>query len=380
MSLDEKPELLDLNGSEPILEYNPTKNVLVYAVGCMLVYWELSTDKKLYLKYHEGNIGCVKFSKCGNFLITVDKLSSPHVVIWNIPTLTVHFQSHIPIGLNSVTEDQKKVNYQANNNNYVQDIFISFLNESHFILILNVDEKQKIFYFEFKKQVNLIFDSTLEIDNYCLGVDSFDNGKSFATQEAKTIKIWKIDNLKITLTTKIHVKSKLLERSLNICRYLKLIIVISDCGSAFILDENGKFLVFLSRSNEGEDFTSAMIINENLYLGGDKGSVFLYNLNGFNLMNVVTYDSSIKMKYLNNKTENNAKDVLKNMNSVSNITSMNIYSNCELDLIKSLGINSNRSHQSTYEKDLKCQKKSKTTNGPSITNMCVSGKLYSLKL
>ena len=44
-------KLLDITGSENIFDYNPTKNILAYSVGCMIVYWELSSDKKLFIKY-----------------------------------------------------------------------------------------------------------------------------------------------------------------------------------------------------------------------------------------------------------------------------------------------------------------------------------------
>jgi len=374
MSIEDKPELLDINGSESILEYNPIKNVLVYAVGCMLVYWELSTDKKVYLKYHECDIAVIKFSICGNFLISVDKADNPCLVMWSIPNLSIFFQNHVPLSVGKGSQGKSYTGFSGytgtNNTSSIQDIFITFLNENYFIIIINIDDKQKIFYFEFKKQVNLIFDSTLEIDSMCLGVDSFHDGSSFATIESKTIKFWKIVNMKLVLSTKVQTKQRLLENSLNFCRYLKLIVVLSYSGPALILDEVGNFLVYLDQSNEDEAFTSAIVINEHLYLGGDKGTVYLYNLNGFNLINMVNYDTSYKSNFLNNKLENNIDEALNNLN--------NNYSNNNISLNYHTNESDNKDQNLIIFKKINdTQSKSKydiNSNGPSISNICVSGK------
>ena len=92
---------------------------------------------------------------------------------------------------------------------------------------------------------------------------------------------------------------------------------------------------------------------------------------------MVAYDSSIKTKFLNNKTENNIQEVLKNINSGTNINSMNIYStsSSDSDLIKSLGIN-NPNRIFNYASIRNNQLKSRVLSiGPSITNICVSGKI-----
>jgi hypothetical protein len=303
-------KLLDLTGSESVFDYNANKNILVYSIGCMIVYWELSLDKKLYIKYHEGIIGALKFTKSGNYLISVDKLFSPHLVVWEVPTMQVYFQNYLPLNNTSVKEDLKYLREKPQDlkSNLVSDIYLEFLSRNNFLIILNVESKQLLFSFEFGKEINLKYDSTIEVDAACLGLKSFPDTNIFVTVEEKTLKIWKMlddssSSLKIKLITKIHLKQKLLKDSLHLCEYLKLVNVLNDSGSCIILDDLGNFLVCLTCNHRDEIFTSLYVMNEVLLLGTDKGNISVYSLNGFKLLYNFTYDFSNKSKSLLNNVD-----------------------------------------------------------------------------
>lgn len=230
-------ELLDLIGSENLIEYNEQKNLLVYTCGCLLAYWEIGTEKRVYIKYHDGNIGNIKFSKFHNLLLSIDKTTVPKMVFWNCSDFTIRFQSKIPLTLN------KENNIKLNNSyDLIDDVFSDFLADNHLILIFNYEGKQSFFYFEIRKEVNLVFESHLDIDNYCKGLATFEDCSSFVTQEQKMIKQWKIEGLNVKLVLKIHLKEKLLKNSISVCHILKLIIVLTEKGYAIILDEQVNFI------------------------------------------------------------------------------------------------------------------------------------------
>lgn len=308
-------KLLDLAGSESVFDYNANKNILVYSIGCMIVYWELNLDKKLYIKYHEGIIGTLKFTKSGNYLISVDKLFSPHLVVWEVPTMQVYFQNYLPLNNTSLKEDLKYLRERPQDlkSNFVADIYLEFLSRNNFLIILNVENKQLLFSFEFGKEINLKYDSTIEVDTKCQGLKAFPDTNFFVTIEEKTLKFWKMlddlsSNLKIKLITKIHLKQKLIKDSLHLCEYLKMACVLNESGSCIILDDLGNFLVCLTCNHRDELFSSLFVMNEILLLGTDKGNINVYSLNGFKLIYNFTYDFSIKSKSLLNNV-----DYLQNM-------------------------------------------------------------------
>lgn len=138
-------KLLDLTGCEDNFDYNFEKNIIVYSVGCMIVYWELTTDKKFYIKYHEGFIGNLKFTKSGNYLISIDKLFSPNIVIWEIPSLNIYFQSYLHLNANYINDDLKYLRDREpeNKENFTKDIHLEFLSKNNFVVIINVEKKSK---------------------------------------------------------------------------------------------------------------------------------------------------------------------------------------------------------------------------------------------
>ena len=227
-------QLLDLIGSENLIEYNEQKNILVYTSGCLLSYWEIGTEKRVYIKYHDGNIGNIKFSKCNNLLLSIDKTRVPKMVFWNCSDFSISFQSKIPLTLSNYRDQNTNLN---TNNDLIDDVYTDFLEDNHLIILFNFEGKQSFFLFEIRKEINLIFECHLDIDNYCTGLTTFEDCNKFATQESKMIKIWKIEGLKVKLLVKVHLKEKILKNSIAVCTILKLIIVLTEKGNAIILDD-----------------------------------------------------------------------------------------------------------------------------------------------
>lgn len=238
---EENFQLLDLNGTDSLIEFNEHKNILVYTCGCLLAYWEIGTEKRVYIKYHEGNIGNIKFSLCNNYLVTVDKTRVPTMVIWSTSNFSLYFHSKIPLTLNNFKDQH--VNMNANID-LIDDIFIEFISHNNFIIIFNFEGKQSLFFFEIRKEINLLFENALDIDNYCAGLSCFEDTNIFVTQEQKMVKIWRIEGLNVKLAVKIHLKEKLLKNSIVVCYILKLIIVLTEKGYAIILDDQVNYISY----------------------------------------------------------------------------------------------------------------------------------------
>lgn len=287
-------DLIDLRGSEGVFDYCSKTNIIVYSVGSMLIYWELVKDKKLYINYHESTIGAIKISDLGNYFISIDKNKYPNIIFWEIPTLNVLYQSKLSVNFRSdkdkFPEETKFLRDINDNTNFnfkkemsknsgliISDILIEFYKSNFICILINIDQydddifhsnglsdnnlyrnnsrsykpmsvKKQIFYFfEILNNIKIKFLKVIDNQNHCYGMKSFLNG-NLVSMEQKLIKFWKIDcsQNKIKLKTKIHIKQKLLKNQLQICEYLRMIIILNENKSCIILDETGVFLISIN--------------------------------------------------------------------------------------------------------------------------------------
>jgi len=225
--------LLGVSGFDNSMEYNFKKNILVYSIGSLLVFFDLNKDDKKNFKHHKGNIGAIKSSYCGNYIITVDKLISPTIALWSsAKPYKLLFENTIPLS-------------NINNKNEIsniKDIYLDCLNSDSLVMIINVDDKQKLFLFEINNiagvNINLVYESIIDVDSTCLGLKCLEKDNTFITIEDKIIKIWNLDNVKIQLIKKVVMKNSLCRNSLQVCNYFKVILVLTEIGSALLLDTN----------------------------------------------------------------------------------------------------------------------------------------------
>jgi WD40 repeat protein len=284
-------KLIDINGIEGCFDFNKTKKIAIHSLGTILIYWDLEKDEKNYIKYHQSTIAQVKISSNGNFFISIDKNKTPCLTLWEIPSFNIIYREYLSLNLKSLKEEfpeetkflrdktQTKPNFNFNENiklkkNYkIKEIFLEFFRSNFFYILINVNSNQfdnkgnsifknkskevinnnnynfiQIFYlFEISGVVKLNFYKIINEENECLGIRSLNNA-SFITIENKLIKNWKIDTKKntIKLKKKIHLKNNLKKGQLDICEYLKLIIVMNVDRSCIILDETGLFLLSIN--------------------------------------------------------------------------------------------------------------------------------------
>jgi len=287
-------DLIDLNGSEGLFDYCPKTNTVIYSVGSILVYWELVKDKKLFINYHESTIAAIKISHFGNYFISIDKNKNPNIIFWEIPTLNIMYQSKLSSNFRSdkdkfpeetkfLREDNTlqhfnlKREINKNSGFVITDIFIEFFQTNYICVLINIEQydenkfysngitdnnlyknnfgsnksniiKKQIFYFfEMHNNIHIKFFKIIDNENHCFQLKCFLNGNT-VTMEEKLLKFWKLDynENKIKLKTKIHIKQKLIKNQLQLCEYLKMIIVLNENRSCLILDETGVFLLSIN--------------------------------------------------------------------------------------------------------------------------------------
>ena len=290
---DQNFELLDLIGFDNIFDYNPKYNIIAYSSGFIINIFFINEDIKKHVFYHESPVTCLKFSLCGDFLFSIDKTLSSSIVIWEVPTMRILYQSFLPVSssieqgvLSNINKFIRETNNFNNFNNKtfntnqnkveVKNIFIDFFpttsSKFKFVIVINYSTKQQSFmlmeYSIMKNIVDLVLETTAEVEALCQGLvtfkkqmnnikyesnerekdDSFITKKQeycFVTIEDLHVKVWKVDEFCIKVITKIQTKQRIIPRSIAICESLKLICIITE-GSSIIFDYKGSFLISFS--------------------------------------------------------------------------------------------------------------------------------------
>lgn len=284
-------KLIDINGFEGCFDFNNRKKIAIYSLGSVLIYWDLEKDEKNFINFHQSTIAKIKISSSGNFFISIDKNKFPCCVLWEIPSFNIIYKENLTINFRSNIDEfpeetkflrekfQTKNNFfnvaeniKSKNSNKLNDIFLEFFQSNFFYILINVNSDQysnkgksiyknknkeganssnnfkQIFYlFEIGNEVKLKFFKIIDEENECYGIKSYTNGRVI-TIENKLIKFWKVDTLRntIKLKTKIHLKNYIRKDQLDICEYLKMILVMNDDRSCIILDETGLFLLSIN--------------------------------------------------------------------------------------------------------------------------------------
>jgi hypothetical protein len=153
----------------------------------------------------------------------------------------------------------------------INDVFIEFFQSNFICILINVEfynedynsykinkdfnnsnekifkRKQIFYFFEIIKSINLKFFKVLDKENHAFSIKAFLNGNIIIMEE-KLLKFWKIhlSNNEIKLKTKIHIKQKLVKNQLQICEFLKMIIILNEDSTCLILDETGVFLLSIN--------------------------------------------------------------------------------------------------------------------------------------
>lgn len=148
---------------------------------------------------------------------------------------------------------------------------------SYKISIWNLEKGQVITKFEefTDSKLKAIFMLPNIDDPYRLGQSENTRTKhktnfKFVSVEDSSIKFWKLDDFRITITKKINVKQTLISATAS--ETLGFLFVLGQNGKVLVLDTNGEYVSSISRS--GALISSISTTYEDLYLGTNTGSIY----------------------------------------------------------------------------------------------------------
>ena len=305
---DKHLQLLDVQGI-PLSQNNiQTKKIifshkdksLIYNLGSNIVSYNLSKNLKTFLQYFSADILSIKYVQDDlNILVIIsDDKPFPILSIWKFPSFQGIFSQELIF----------------NNNFRFENVYIEQLNTyTLIILIMNKTETEHYLYVlnilnDFKFEINF-FGKIKNILPKIIDFGCFFRNNEIVFLMKHNLQIYSLDLYKAqnTLKKNINFSFKLKSNSLDICKIMNFLAILTEKGNCLIYDNNGNNTSNIIPIGQ-EMFVSSQFCEKNLCLSTTKGNIYIYNIFGFILkymINGVDILSFKKFSLINNINSNN---------------------------------------------------------------------------
>ena len=290
------------NNHENII-FSQKEKSLIFSLGSNIIHYNLKKDCKTFLQYFSSNISVLKFiSELENILLVITSSSFPLVSIWQTPSFQCIYSQEL------TTQDDFQVG----------QIFFEKINPiTYLILITSQNNNINNFLYTLNLSKNGNFDISFIgklkyiITKIC-GFGSFYNSNNIAFLMNYNLQYYSIDFKvgKCIMKKNINFSFKLKENTLKISKINNMLCVITEKGNCLIYDQNGENRTTINPLGQ-ECFTSCEFCDDSLCFGTSHGNVYVYNIYGFNLRYMISYNDIAIIKNMslinvnNNMTQNN---------------------------------------------------------------------------
>jgi hypothetical protein len=296
MSEKNKIQILDFLGSNSNnFNFNSLNKIILFNIGSFIVYFNLKNQTKTFIEFPQSEIALLKFiDESQNFMISIDKNSSPLLILWEIPSFRTVF----------------KINIKTRPNFKIKKIYFEKIkNDKYLILITSID--LNIFYefnisgnnFNIEYLTNISNNNNNNIFNI-IDFKTFFNSNDLCLLLNNSLQFYTILNKKCNLNHNVNFPFKLNKNSLRISKIINLIAFLSEQGSILIFDQNGNNKPSLNPFNN-EYFTTCEFSGDSLIVGTNNGKIYCYGIYEYKLKfyidNNILFD--FKFKHLLNNSD-----------------------------------------------------------------------------
>ena len=296
MSDKNKIQILDFLGSNSNnFNFNSLNKIILFNIGSFIVYFNLKNQTKTFIEFPQNEIALLKFiDESQHFMISIDKNSSPLLILWEIPSFRTVFS----------------INIKTRPNFKIKKIFFEKIkNDKFLILITSID--LNIFY-EFNisgNNFNIEYLANISNNNNnndfnIIGFKTFFNSNDLCLLLKNSLQFYSILNKKCNLNHNVNFPFKLIKNSLRISKIVNLIAFLSEQGSILIFDQNGNNKPSLNPFNN-EFFTTCEFSGDSIIVGTNNGKIYCYGIYEYKLKfyidNNILFD--FKFKYLLNNSD-----------------------------------------------------------------------------
>jgi len=266
--MEEKWELLDLTGPVSAFAVHAATDTLVYAVGTVVILWDVHSDKRVNLRCHEFKITSVVFSPDQEFLLTAETSLQPMVCVWRWRSMEQLGAKWLPF--KSRLQPPAKVISQ-------------FAGNRCFLLECEDQGGYRLSIWDWRApELVLQQVAELEVQVTCVDLHLLTDNVTFLTSEEQCLKIWKLEN-PVVINKRMHLKSEVVASAYY--PNSSLFFLLLNAGSVMVVNRTGKGVATVSHPRLR--FSAIAIFQDYLYVGGEQGSLAIYAIASFRLFKEV---------------------------------------------------------------------------------------------
>ena len=294
-------QLLDILGcSSNNLSFSSFNKILIFSSGSYIVYYNLKTDTKTFIQYHQDEICLVKFiDESQHYMVSIDKNSSPLLTLWDIPSFNCLFS----------------INIKTRPSFHVNSIYLEQIKKDNFIILITSIDCNLIYELTIQNEIcNIEFINHISnIQNMIYSFKIFYNSNDMVIMLKDAIQFYTINTIqkKITLKYNINFPFVLVKNSLRVSPIVNIIAFITEKGHCLLYDQNGNSKPSIIPFDQ-DNFTSCEFSGDSLCCGTSNGTIYCYNIYEYKMKFYIDRNSLIESKekhLLNKKDRSNVNDM-----------------------------------------------------------------------
>ena len=299
---DNSLQLLDILGtSSNNLSFSSFNKILIFSTGSYIVYYNLKTDTKTFIQYHQDEICLIKFiDESQHYMISIDKNSSPFLCLWDIPSFNCLFS----------------INIKTRSFFNVDCVYLEQIKKDNFLILITSVDCNLLYQLTIQNEICSIdfINHLSNIQNEIYGFKTFYNSNDIVIMLKDTIQFYNISQFdkQINLKYNINFPFTLIKNSIRVSTIVNIISFISDKGNCILYDQNGNSKPSIIPF-DNDYFTSCEFSGDSLCCGTNNGRIYCYNI----------YEYKMKYYIDNNTLIENKEKFLLNIKDRTNFNNKN---------------------------------------------------------
>ena len=275
--------LIDTIGMFYPCDINHSQHLMLYAFGSIIVVYNLQSNMKTFIKYHNSAVTSLNFIKHNDnnelMFVSIDKSSQPMICLWNTQLKCIYNE-----------------NIKTRPNFHTYSSHMSQLDESTFLMLITSIDCNLLFSFNITTYI-ISFIQNININtninhaylnnsnNYITAFRCFYTSSSTPScvfQTANSLSFYSIsnehNNNPLRLNANVSFQFNLRNNSLQLNSFYNVICVITEKGNALLYDSIGNSINVFTPLHNNEKYIAACFSNENIILSTNTTKIYCFSI------------------------------------------------------------------------------------------------------
>lgn len=266
--------LIDTIGMFYPCDVNHSQHLMLYAFGSIIIVYNLQSNMKTFIKYHNTAVSSLNFIKHNNnnnelMFVSIDKSSQPMICLWNTKLQCVYNE-----------------NIKTRPNFHTYSSHVSQLDESTFLILITSIDCNLLYSFDITTYIiSFIYNININTNSYINAFRCFHTSStpSCVFQTSNSLSFYSIsnndhNNNPLRLNANVSFQFNLRNHSLQLNTFYNVICVITEKGNALLYDSVGNSISVFTPLHNNEKYIAACFSNENIILSTNTTKIYCFSI------------------------------------------------------------------------------------------------------